>query len=417
MSSHETPLFSQVMSPNDYAADYEAWGQSAWALGAVQDEGGRSDKRARGALYNEDGPASSADVPGPASAAAAPGVALPTKSHAKVKIGLRPLDTGRPEEYEAWRYSVSAELVGSGPHTDLVLRYIQAISDRVGFGDAKLSAEIARDPEMRTLDAKLFAAILSCLAGQRRNAVEERIRATVPFAAGALALRCLDGWFQQGAERRRHEATRELMNLQPAGQTPAALERFFTRFRLLTHQAGGGIGEYARIEILQRAARHPRLAMVHAAWRQAGGVDADDLLTKLEEAVAEAMHAADTKGNGAAWAVLGMGEPTWMEHDEMTAEIRGAEVRAAAAMGAPRSGNAPRPPTPAQGAAVVSGQRCFGCGQRGHIRRECPHSRPGAGARGAERGQHDELMAKLNELTTALRGLQVAASAPKSKNE
>ena len=160
---------------------------------------------------------------------------------AKIKMGWRPLDTGKPEEYQGWRYAAKAEIIGSGLAVHVAMAYIAAIENPEFTAEA-LQDAIAREPKATALDARLFSAVLSCLGGTRRGALEGRIRATVPFAAGALALRCLDDWFQQGAARRQHAATRELLNLTPSGHTPAALERFLTRFRLLSQQAGPGVG-------------------------------------------------------------------------------------------------------------------------------------------------------------------------------
>ena len=180
----------------------------------------------------------------------------------KIKVGLRPLDTGRPEDYGGWRYAAKVEIVGAGPDTTKMMRYLGEIEDSTTWPDAVLQNRVAADPELRTLDAKLFSAVLACIGGARQAAVEERVRAQAPFAAGALSLRCLGAIFRKGKENRAHAPTKELLNLQPAGRGPEAFGQFFTRRRLLAQQAGDGVGTYARTEVLQRVAQHhPQLAI------------------------------------------------------------------------------------------------------------------------------------------------------------
>ena len=84
------------------------------------------------------------------------------------------------------------------------------------------------------MDARLFSSILARIDWSRRAAVEEWARDTAPFAAGTLALRCLDKWFRQGAERRGRAVARELLSLEQCGCGAAALGGFLVRFRLLT---------------------------------------------------------------------------------------------------------------------------------------------------------------------------------------
>ena len=200
-------LDSQVMSPNETSAPpYGVWDSPIYAMtaGEPQHAGRTTDKRAR-----ESGDRAGVDEqPSPA-----PLEQMAGGRHCKVKLALRPLDTSKPEEYDAWRYAAKAELVGAGPDAEQVIGYIAAIEDVERVPDATLRVHIGQIPEKRALDTKLFSAVLSCLTGARRAAVEDRIRAQVPFAAGALALRCLDAYFHKSAESRMHAATRELMNL------------------------------------------------------------------------------------------------------------------------------------------------------------------------------------------------------------
>ena len=54
----------------------------------------------------------------------------------KVKVTLRPLDTGRPEEYDSWRYAAKAALVGAGSPPARVMGYLAAVEDRSAYPDA-----------------------------------------------------------------------------------------------------------------------------------------------------------------------------------------------------------------------------------------------------------------------------------------
>ena len=188
---------------------------------------GAGDKRVRTTTGGgDDGGAQSSEVADAGTAhAAGPG----PSGRVKVKMALRQLDTGKPEEYESWRYVLKAELVGAGPPAAKMIKFMRVVDDAARYPAERLQAEIAADPEIAAVDAKLFSSILSCLGGNRRSAAEERIRGQVPFAAGALALRCLDVMFQQNESRRRFAATQELMGMQPAGRTAAANAQIYTR--------------------------------------------------------------------------------------------------------------------------------------------------------------------------------------------
>ena len=336
----------------------------------------------------------------------------------KVKLSLRPLDTGRPDEYEGWRYAVKAELVSAGPAAAAMLEYPAAIDDCAGFTDEWLQQKISHHEEVAAVDVRLFSAILSCLGGGRRAAVEQKIRATVPFAAGALALRCLDAWFHQGAARRRHDATRELLNLQPAGTSAQALDNFLTRYRLLVQQAGDGVGLYARAEILQRAAsRHSRLAMTWAAWRQGGDEDPSTLLARMEEAVAEELHSGKgAQGTSAAWAAMGSGrleDPAHrsaaMTHD---GEDEGAPLYERTYLDTHPGAWA----TAAQDAGGAVGPECWSCGKRGHLERGCTEGRKGKGkGKGSWRGSEAAMHERMDRLEAMIKALTDCKDAGRPK--
>ena len=362
---------------------------------------GVGDKRVRtvsgadadgGAQPSEVADAGAAHMPGPESS-----------GRFKIRMTLRPLDTGKPEEYESWRFALKAEMVGAGPPAAKMVKFMSVIDDPARYPADRLQAEIAADTEIAAVDAKLFSLILSSLSGSRRTAAEERIRGQVPFAAGALALRCLDAMFQQSESRRRFAATQELMGMQPAGRSVAAYDRFFTRYRLLLQQAGPShVGAFAQINILRRAVEgNPRLQIVWAAWREADGMDPDALLTRLEEAVYEGLHAGGSSRQGdAAWTAVASGSE-WVPIDEPRqgdAEMPGwgkpaAEFAANAAQEKKQGGKG----AGGKGAGDRRDIECWHCGNAGHRKAECPQRPQGNQAR------QGDVLQKLDELIKLLK--------------
>ena len=376
------------MSPSAAAAHppgLERMEASATALMAGHDQGG---KRSRSTVAAAD--------------SLQPQPAIATKGQ-KVRLNLRALDTDRPEQYDSWRYFAKAEIVGCGIAVDKATRYVEVVGNQAHTNEV-LQEAIDADPELSALDIRLFASVLASLVGNRKGAVEERIRATVPFAKGAQALRCLDGWFHQNQGRRQVAATRELLNLQPSGADGQAMERFFTRYRLLLAQAGAdSVGRRARIEILHRAAaRNSRLALVWAAWRQVDGEDVDKLLVTLEEAVAEEAFSRATKQGEAAWVAL-------ERYDDRPGDMRRcAEQEGLTALAAGASSGRGQAPRAEPRPDVV----CWRCGEPGHRRFEC---KARAGAKQVSQG---DVASKLDELITLLRSMQIApGSERKPKNE
>ena len=356
-----------------------------------------ADKRVR--AETAEAPAAEAAVPAQPAEAAAPG-------RIRVKLALRKLDTGKPEEYDSWRYALRAGVVRAGPPTAKMIQFLDAVDNPTGYPAGALQAAIAIDEEISAVDAMLFSLILDSLDGSRRVMTEERIRGQVPFAAGALALRCLDVIFQKNSGQRRFVATQELMDLQPAGRAADAYGRFFTRFRLLLQQAGPShVGSYAQINILRRAAEGcPRLNVVWAAWREAGGEDPEALLGRLEEAVYEGIHGKGNSGGrqgDAAWAVLTQ-DDGWGSRDgpQLASgaangwSLRDNAAAAAAAAQYPRKGG--------KATGKGSGAECWKCGKTGHVKAECPSRTPSGPPR------QDEVMQKLDELISLLKDSGIA---------
>ena len=381
------------------------WPLEERAFPAVVAGGPRQDKRARNRLEEVDDSADASPSPQLKPAAARPG---------KVKIALRPLDTGRPEEYDGWRYAAKAEIVGAGLDTEMLVEYVEAIESTAKFTSEHLQKVIVANPELRTLDAKLFSAVLGCMGGARRAAVEERLRAQVPFAAGALALRCLDDLFGKGKESRAHAATRELLNLQPTSRSAEAVDRFLTRYRLLVQQAGDGVGVYARVEVLQRVSQqHPQLAVVWAAWRQAGGGDPEALLRRLEETVAEGMRGTGPRSTDAAWAAV-EGEQAQREcgadggHREWPLGASSAEPGRSSRLAEALEATLAATQQDAAGGSA-GGPECWSCGKRGHRSFECREGKKGKGRGKGDASLHsrmEKVERMLETLSAQLGGLQ-----------
>ena len=341
---------------------------------------------------------------------------------------LQPLDAGRAEDYDSWRRWAAAEVVANAADPGRAVGYMSAIDQPLLYPSEGLLNAVQQDEALRALDAQLYGAILTCLQGPMRGAVEGRIRAQGQAYAGCLALRLLDAWFHNSVQKRRAGATRELITLNPRGKGAAAMEEFFSRYRLLLQQAGRtNVGPDAQIDILQRAAEdHPRLCSVWAAWKEAGGREPDKLLERLEESVADGLHGrAGGRPMASAWAALSThpttGPPPSHVQDgpvrRWVQETSGISAAASSGTAAPprdavanAAAVAPRQdaPTPVQ-----TGKRCYQCGMVGHIRRECRAAPATAGAAGA---RQDALVAALSELVAEMRDHR-GSSKSKSKKD
>ena len=324
----------------------------------------------------------------------------------KARMVLRALDTDRPEEYEAWRHSVKAEVAGVGPDPARTMAYIAALDQPDLYPAAELTKVIDERSDLKALDLRLYAAILACLKGTMQRAAGARLRAQVPFGAGGLALRKLDAWFNHGAKRRRAAAVRQLIALKPSGHSAAAMETFLSSFRLLLQQAGAGtVGEEVQLDVLQRAVEgHPKMELVWRSWRAAGGDQVEHLLEMLEEATADGMFGArGARPGGAAWAAL-------LSDGVSASQAAGSAPGPMALAAGPGAGSASQAHSQAhtQHQPPADPRRCYGCGQAGHIKRHCRGPRDG----GRSQGEHGELLQAVRELVTELRSAK-----GKSKND
>ena len=104
----------------------------------------------------------------------------------KDRIVLLPLDVGKPETYENWRWSAQAAVACRAGVDPVAMEYIAEI-DNPQRSDAQLAGAAQKLPALRVLDMLLYTAILHCVEGGRRKAVLDRIHATVAFGQGGLA--------------------------------------------------------------------------------------------------------------------------------------------------------------------------------------------------------------------------------------
>ena len=105
------------------------------------------------------------------------------------------------------------------------LQYLGAI-ENLQVPTTELSEEIQKRPVLTRLDLQVYAAVLDCVAGGRRDAMMTKIRATVPFGHGAAAVRCMGREFQHAGARSKVSATAELLHLAPGGSSAAAMDAF-----------------------------------------------------------------------------------------------------------------------------------------------------------------------------------------------
>ena len=78
---------------------------------------------------------------------------------------LRPLDTGRPVEYDSWKYAAKATLFGAGPPPARAMGYLAAVEDRSSHPDVQLQGLIKAEADMSTLGARLSSAIIERISG------------------------------------------------------------------------------------------------------------------------------------------------------------------------------------------------------------------------------------------------------------
>ena len=288
---------------------------------------------------------------------------------------------------------MKTELASFGADPARALGYVEALDRPDLYPPDALMKVINERQDLKGIDVRLYAAILACLKGSMQRAAEGRLRAQVPFGAGGLALRRLDLWFNHGAKKRRAAAVRQLIALKPGGHSAGAMETFLSSFRLLVQQAGAEtVCSEVQLDVLQRAVDgHPKLELVWRAWRAAGGENVEGLLEMLEEATADGMFGArGARPGSSAWAAISSG-------GDGAGHVLASAPAPAAHVAGPGAG--PIPQAPAQHHPPADTRRCYGCGQAGHIQRNCkrrPNSSQGV-------SEHTELLQAVRELVTELR--------------
>ena len=330
----------------------------------------------------------------------------------KDALELRALDAGSPASYINWRLALKA-VVACRPDDAAQERYLELTEDR-SLGASGLSEGGATTPELRLVDRMLYAALLECIEGDRRDDVLDEIRTTAPFGSGRLALRCLDKKYQQSGARAKVAATAELLSLAPAGKSAGAVDAFLSKFRVLAASAGDeNAGPAVQVEVLQRAAiGHPILSSVLMAWRQAGAHDPAVLRARMEDVVAEGLAGpAPGRSVAGAWAAMEAGivaeatySPPGLAAGASGWQAAAAQQAASAAAGWESWAAA------AAAAAAQAGPTCYNCGQRGHIQRSCPSAPKVSPGRAQDVDKLDAILSTLTELTTELRASRAAQS-------
>ena len=335
--------------------------------------------------------------------------AAPMKDCMKA-LKLRALDTGRPASYINWRLALKAAVARRSDDARLE-RYLELIEDsRVGASE--LSEGVATIPGLRLVDRMLYAALLECIEGDRRDDVLDEIRTTTPFGSGRLALRCLDKKYQQSGARAKVAATAELLSLAPAGKSAGAVDAFLSKFRVLAASAGDeNAGPAVQVEVLQRAAiGHPILSSVLMAWRQAGAHDPAVLRARMEDVVAEGLAGpAPGRSVAGAWAAMEAGLVAEATYSPPGLAAGASGWQAAAAQQAASAATCWES-WAAIAAAAQAGPTCYNCGQRGHIQRLCPSAPKASPGRAQDVDKLDAILSTLTELTTELRASRAAQS-------
>ena len=123
------------------------------------------------------------------------------------------------------------------------------------------------------------------------------------------------------------------MTLQPHGASADAFDKFLPRYRILTLQAGAGVGAFARLEVLRRGAdRRPKQGIVWAARKQSDGGEAGNLPRRFDETLAEGLRAASGQGTSSAWGAFGMLPAEGVAHGDAWAEATQSAGATAAAV-------------------------------------------------------------------------------------
>ena len=189
------------------------------------------------------------------------------------------------------------------------------------------------------------------------------------------------------------------------------MEAFLAKFKALLMRAGEDyVGPAAQANVFQRAAAgSPLMGAIVAAWKHNDGQGPKTLVDNLEEAVADGRPVArQHNGCAKAWAATEAEEP-WatsraasQDVSESVAQPSAADQAALQQWAAWVAGAAAATgPEKSRAAEHGAGPTCYGCGKRGHLRRECPGQQRRNG-RGQDRteavlGRLEKLVDKLGD--------------------
>ena len=278
------------------------------------------------------------------------------KDKQEKNLTLQPLNTEKKGTYRIWRFRTKASILGHTVGTSTGQIYLHNL-DSATYDDNKLKKAIAASPRLQKLDIQVYSAILNCVQGAHIQSILDRFEANVEPGFGCLAIRSLDKFFQHDTEKQRSISSMELINLSPRSHSPRDIDTFISRFRVLKHIARDDVGNSILLEVLFRAfASIPPLAIEWAAWkRNSIDEDIDTLLNNAEQITADAV-------------------------------CRGGWSRASQY---PHYGANVNPiPYPSQDYDMQANpankqfeenRTCYNCGEKGHIRPNCPKPRKAKG--------------------------------------
>ena len=282
--------------------------------------------------------------------------AAETKDKHEKNLTLQPLNTDKKGTYRIWRFRAKASILGHMAGTSMGHFYLQIV-DSESYDDTKLKQTIIASPVLSKLDIQVYSAILNCIQGMQIQPILNRFEANVEQGHGCLAIRNLDRFFQHDTEKQRSICSMELINLTPRSHSPRDMDSFLSRFRVLKHTAKNDVGKSILTEVLFRAfAPIPPLAIEWAAWkRNSIEEDIDELIHNADQIISDAVCRGGWS-KAVQYSQYGAIAHEYQEYHENH------DLQAYAA-------NKQHEET----------RTCLNCGEKGHIRPNCPKPRKAKG--------------------------------------
>ena len=221
----------------------------------------------------------------PSPAATPPPVAPAFYGHAAPAITLREAERivlppfPQHSQYPHWRYAVQAAIVAA---SNVDCTYFLADLDNPAV---PMEALQAADPSLRSLDQKLFAAILHVLrSGEESMRVSEEIKRNTFLGAGRQAIRILDSHFLHQGTRRRQRSLQELVALKL--RNISDLEDYVGKFERIIYDLNtteDKVSDSMACSLLRgQLQSHQKLAPLLAQWEMSGSSTMRPLLDGLK---------------------------------------------------------------------------------------------------------------------------------------